>query len=482
MRIMFEHNHENGNDNMNNAQNQGFNETPLDQEPVYNSYSAMRNDEPGSYQQSYYSQPQQSIPGDSKPPKKRRILPKVAAAVAGVMVVSFASIQCYRFIDGNETLSAFFASTNSGVSLTDSSKADSSSTADSSLADDGKNWMNLAASTGTLSTTEVVDKVMPSVVGVASTFSYQSSGFGGWFGAGQSQEQNVSGTGTGIIMSADGYIITNAHVIYESDYGGKASKVSVVLSSDSGYDQTEYEATIVGYDVEADLAVLKIDAKNLVPAEFGDSDKLKVGELAIAIGNPLGFELFGSVTCGIISALNREVTINENTMNLIQTDAAINSGNSGGPLINSSGQVIGINSAKLSSNYSNTTIEGLGFAIPITEAKTIINDLINFGYVTGKPQIGIGAADVSETQSRMYNIPVGVYVSEVYEGGAADQGGIKKGDVIIAVNGETIKTYEELNGIKNQFKAGDKITLTVTRGDQDLDIEIVLQEKKPTAD
>ena len=342
--------------------------------------------------------------------------------------------------------------------------------------------MNLAASTGTLSTTEVVDKVMPSVVGVASTFSYQSSGFGGWFGAGQSQEQNVSGTGTGIIMSADGYIITNAHVIYESDYGGKASKVSVVLSSDSGYDQTEYEATIVGYDVEADLAVLKIDAKDLVPAEFGDSDKLKVGELAIAIGNPLGFELFGSVTCGIISALNREVTISENTMNLIQTDAAINSGNSGGPLINSSGQVIGINSAKLSSNYSNTTIEGLGFAIPITEAKAIINDLINFGYVTGKPQIGIGAADVSETQSRMYNIPVGVYVSEIYEGGAADQGGIKKGDVIIAVNGETIKTYEELNGIKNKFKAGDKITLTVTRGDQDLDIEIVLQEKKPTAD
>lgn len=482
---MFDRNHENGTDNRNNDlnQEQHFSETPLDQEPVYNSYSAMRSDEPGSYQQNYYSHPQQSMPGDSKPPKKRRILPKVAAAVAGVMVVSFASIQCYRFVDGNETLQTFFASTDSGVSLTESSKTDgASSAADSSLADDGKNWMNLAASTGTLSTTEVVDKVMPSVVGVASTFSYQSSGFGGWFGGGQSQEQNVSGTGTGIIMSADGFIITNAHVIYESDYGGKASKVSVVLSSDSGYDQTEYEATIVGYDVEADLAVLKIDAKNLVPAEFGDSDKLKVGELAIAIGNPLGFELFGSVTCGIISALNREVTINENTMNLIQTDAAINSGNSGGPLINSSGQVIGINSAKLSSNYSSTTIEGLGFAIPITEAKAIINDLINYGYVTGKPQIGIGAADVSETQSRMYNIPVGVYVSEIYEGGAADQGGIKKGDVIIAVNGETIKTYEELNAIKNKFKAGDKITLTVTRGDQDLDIEIVLQEKKPTAD
>ena len=482
--MMFEHNHEHNTDNMNQNPVQGSNDTPLDQEPVYNSYSSMRSDEPGSYHnQNYYSQPRQTMPGEEQPPKKRHILPKVLAAAAGIAVISFASIQCYRFLDGNETLSAFFASTDSGVSLTESSKADSSaSSADSSLVDDGKNWMNLAAATGTLSTTQVVDKVMPSVVGVASTFSYQTTGFGGWFGGGQSQEQNVSGTGTGIIMSADGYIITNAHVIYEADYGGKASKVSVVLSSDSGYDQTEYEATIVGYDVEADLAVLKIDAKNLVPAEFGDSDKLKVGELAIAIGTPSGFELFGSVTCGIISALNREVTINENTMNLIQTDAAINSGNSGGPLINSSGQVIGINSAKLSSNYSSTTIEGLGFAIPITEAKAIINDLINYGYVTGKPQIGIGAADVNETQSRMYNIPVGVYVSEVYKDGAADRAGIQKGDVIIAVNGETIKNYEELNAIKNKFKAGDKITLTVTRGEQDLDIEIVLQEKKPTAD
>lgn len=305
-----------------------------------------------------------------------------------------------------------------------------------------------------LTAQEVYAKVNPSVVTVVS------------------EQADGASIGTGVIMTSDGYIITNAHVIS----GGKSCWVAL----DTG---VTYDVKLVGYDEEEDLAVLKADPQNPLPAaEFGNSDLVQVGDTAYAIGNPLGVELRGTFTDGLVSALDRDVDVDGRTMTLIQTNAALNSGNSGGPLINSSGQVIGINSAKLSSNYSNTTIEGLGFAIPITEAKAIINDLINFGYVTGKPQIGIGAADVSETQSRMYNIPVGVYVSEIYEGGAADQGGIKKGDVIIAVNGETIKTYEELNGIKNKFKAGDKITLTVTRGDQDLDIEIVLQEKKPTAD
>lgn len=285
------------------------------------------------------------------------------------------------------------------------------------------------------------------------------------------QSVQTAASGTGFFITQDGYILTNYHVVKG------ASTVQVTL-----YNGETYDASVIGGDEDYDIAVIKIDVTGASAVVLGDSGALNIGESVAAIGNPLG-ELTFSLTVGYVSALDREVTLSSGTtMDLIQTDAAINSGNSGGPLINSSGQVIGINSAKLSSNYSNTTIEGLGFAIPITEAKAIINDLINFGYVTGKPQIGIGAADVSETQSRMYNIPVGVYVSEVYEGGAADQGGIKKGDVIIAVNGETIKTYEELNGIKNKFKAGDKITLTVTRGDQDLDIEIVLQEKKPTAD
>ena len=275
-------------------------------------------------------------------------------------------------------------------------------------------------------------------------------------------------------MTADGYIITNAHVIYDdSEYQcGKAVDVSVVFS-----DKSELEAKIVGYDTESDIAVLKVDADNLTPATFGNSDELEVGELVIAIGNPLGFDLFGSVTSGIVSALNREISINEKQMKLIQTDAAINSGNSGGPLLNSCGQVIGINSAKMSSNYSSSaSIEGLGFAIPISEAKNIIDDLISYGYVTGKPQIGISCVDVDELYSRYYNIPQGIWVREVEEGSAAEKAGIKVGDVIIGIEGEAVSSIKEMNEIKNKYKAGDEITLTISRSNEDIEIKLVLQE------
>jgi serine protease Do len=303
-------------------------------------------------------------------------------------------------------------------------------------------------------------------------------GFGG--GSQSSQTEEIKGTGTGIIMSEDGYIVTNAHVVYDtSDYDcGAATSVSVVLS-----DETEYDATVMGCDVETDIAVLKIDAKGLTAAEFGDSSDLKVGELVIAIGNPLGFELFGSVTSGIVSAVDREITVNEKQMTLIQTDAAINSGNSGGPLLNSCGQVIGINSAKMSSSYySESSIEGLGFAIPISEAKSIIDDLINYGYVTGRPQIGIQTQDVSETISRFYGIPVGVYVVSVSEGSSAQFAGIKEGDVIIGAQGEAVTNLEELNEIKKQYKAGDEITLTISRQGEDIEISLVLQEVTPDED
>ena len=204
---------------------------------------------------------------------------------------------------------------------------------------------------------------------------------------------------------------------------------------------------------------------------------LEVGELVIAIGNPLGFDLFGSVTSGIVSALNREISINEKQMKLIQTDAAINSGNSGGPLLNSCGQVIGINSAKMSSNYSSSaSIEGLGFAIPISEAKNIIDDLISYGYVTGKPQIGISCVDVDELYSRYYNIPQGIWVREVEEGSAAEKAGIKVGDVIIGIEGEAVSSIKEMNEIKNKYKAGDEITLTISRSNEDIEIKLVLQE------
>ena len=201
-----------------------------------------------------------------------------------------------------------------------------------------------------------------------------------------------------------------------------------------------------------------------------------MGDIVIAVGNPLGFELFGSVTSGIVSALNRQISINEKNMTLIQTDAAINAGNSGGPLLNSCGQVIGINSAKMSSSYGTASVEGLGFAIPINDAKVIIDDLISKGYVSGRPQIGISTVDITETYSSYLGLPRGVYVRMVAEGGAAEEAGIKEGDIIIGINDEAITTVDELNNIKNQFKAGDTVTLKIYRNGQDIDVSIVLQD------
>lgn len=335
-----------------------------------------------------------------------------------------------------------------------------------SNASNSKSLIELASRENALTVPEIVNKVMPSVVGVSSTFEYQIS-----YGFGQSATQSGTGTGTGIVMTADGYIITNAHVIYDENYG-LAKSVSVML-----VDETEYDANIIGYDTESDIAVLKIQAENLVPAEFGNSDELQVGELVIAIGNPLGFELFGSVTSGIVSALNRDIDINEKEMTLIQTDAAINSGNSGGPLVNSYGQVIGINSAKMSSSYGSASIEGLGFAIPITDAKTIIDDLIQYGYVTGRPQIGITGEDITESMASYYQVPMGVYVRFMDPEGAAAKAGIQIGDIIVAINNEPVTTTDELNKAKADYKAGDTITLTISRNNQNIDINVVLQEK-----
>ena len=211
-----------------------------------------------------------------------------------------------------------------------------------------------SAANGELTTEEVVEKVLPSVVGIESTFTMtsQSSGsgyfsFGGFGQNQQPQTSTATATGTGVVITSDGYVVTNAHVIYDTEYGaGLAESISVLVN-----EKDSYEAEVIGYDTDCDLAVLKIDAKDLVAAEFGDSDELSLGQDVIAIGNPLGFDLMNTVTSGIVSGLNRQITINEKSMTLIQTDAAINSGNSGGPLINKYGQVIGINSSKMSASY-----------------------------------------------------------------------------------------------------------------------------------
>ncbi len=466
------------------------------QDNPYNSYSSMDNgqSEQGAANYSNYY----SAPGE-QPPKKNGngggVFLKVIALVAVCAVVSFCSIEIYK---GRTFIAQQTAE--SGESESEDEGDDESSTASNS--DEGGDedvatessssssvsWITAASADDALSIPDIVEKVMPSVVGVSATFEYEvttSSNFGNFFGYGGSGSDNTTtyeatGTGTGIIMSEDGYIITNAHCICDTEEDtnyGEAVAVSILL-----YDDTVYDATIIGYDTETDLAVLKIDATGLTAAEFGDSDELRVGELVVAIGNPLGFDLFGTTTCGIVSALNREITVNEKKMTLIQTDVAINSGNSGGPLINCYGQVIGINSLKMSSSSSSSaSVEGLSFAIPITSAADIINDLINYGYVTGRPQFGFIGVDVSESDSMRYNLPTGVYVYSVTEGSAADLAGLQQGDVVTAIEGTEISSMDELNEIKNEYSAGDTVTLSVYRSGEELELSVTLQEAEASS-
>ena len=282
-----------------------------------------------------------------------------------------------------------------------------------------------------------------------------------------SMTSSGTSSGTGIIMSPDGYVITNHHVI-------TGALVISVLTNDN----QEYEAALVGSDEMSDLAVLKIDARGLQAAEFGDSSKLRVGDSVVAIGDPLGVQLRGTMTNGIISAINRDLTVGDRTMTLIQTNAALNNGNSGGPLINCYGQVIGINTVKMSSYYTATaSVEGLGFAIPISVAKPIIDELIENGYVAGRPAIGISGDSLPSYYRTYYRLPDGVYVTSVNEGSDAKAKGIREGDIVTAINGEKICSIDELNTVKNQYAAGDEVTLTVNRSGTYYEVTVTLVDQ-----
>lgn len=308
-------------------------------------------------------------------------------------------------------------------------------------------------------------KVLPSIVGIKVEYTVTSN-----FMQGMSQLSQAEGSG--IIISNDGYILTNNHIINSSDSSiyyevSEATKVYVYLYND----ETPCEATIVGTDEETDLAVIKIEKDNLTVAELGDSNSIKIGEFSMAIGNPLGME--SSVTSGIISAVNRTVTSEDgNSYTLIQTDAAINSGNSGGALVNAEGKVIGINTLKLSGDG----IEGMGFAIPINDTIDIYRQLIDNGKVL-RPYIGISGIDLDDTTAKHYKLPSGIYVKGILSNSPASSSGLKTGDVITCIDGTNIKTMDELNKLKNKKSIGDEVVLDVYRNGKTEQIKITLGEK-----
>lgn len=312
------------------------------------------------------------------------------------------------------------------------------------------------------------NKILPSIVGIKIEYNVTSKipVFG------TQAQSTATATGSGIIISEDGYILTNNHVVSsgesESYYQvSEATKVSVTLFNDT----TEYEAKIVGTDEQTDLAVIKIDKKDLPKAEFADSDSIKVGEFAMAVGNPLGLQ--SSITCGVVSAVNREITdTDEKKYTLIQTDAAINSGNSGGALVNSEGKVIGVNTLKLSGE----DIEGMGFAIPINSTTDITSQLIQYSKVK-RPYIGITGMDLTEKLAKENHLVEGIYVKSIDDFSAAEKAGLKPGDVIIEADGKKIKTMDELTEIKNSHKIGDEISVKVNRDGQEKDLTLKLGEQ-----
>ncbi len=313
------------------------------------------------------------------------------------------------------------------------------------------------------SVTDIAKIVGPSVVGLRMTVATSNRRFST---ASQSSE------GSGIIISSDGYIMTNYHVVsYADKKSGYSDATTLEVFLPDG---RSAKGVFVGGDSENDLAVVKIDLKDLSVAELGASSDLQVGELAVAIGNPLGMEFAGSVTVGVVSALNRKIDGQESSLNLIQTDAAINPGNSGGALVNSKGQVVGINTVKI----SQTGVEGLGFAISIDDAKPIINSLIMYGYVKNRPYIGIAGQDVTEIMASMYSVPEGVYVTEVDSTGGGAKAGLKAGDIITGIAGKDITTMAELNSVKKGYKSGDTVNLNITRNTTKMTLKLTFTEAK----
>ena len=389
-------------------------------------------------------------PQDAQPPKKKKKFNGKRVARSAVALVLAAAM---GFAGG--FVGAKFGGSGKVViqQVAPSSTADSASGSDSSI--------TAASSSGSSLTTEqVADLVSPSVVVITTEQVVYSQW--SWYG----QNQVESGAGSGVIISSDGYILTCAHVV------DGASTITVTIGD------KDYTATLVGEDTTSDIAVIKIDADGLTPATVGNSDSLKVGQSVMAVGNPLG-ELGGTVTGGMISALNRSVTIqgssSVNTMSLIQMDASDSPGNSGGGLFNMNGELVGIVNAKSSSSDA----EGLGFAIPINDAIKVAQELLENGYVTGRPYLGITYLAVTDAQtaSQLGVNAYGVYVVEVVKGGPAEKAGLQAGDRIVSVDGTEIASKDDLGTLMQKHAAGDTLSITIARDGQMQTVNVTLGEK-----
>ena len=379
----------------------------------------------------------------SKPPKKRRKHSGGRIARSAVALVLAAAMGFAGGFVGARVGNAGNKVVIQQVERTDSSAASGT-----------------AVSSGGMTTSQVSEMVSPSVVVITTEQVVYSQW--SWYG----QNQVESGAGSGVIISSDGYILTCAHVV------SGASQITVTIRD------TDYTATVVGKDDTSDVAVLKIDATGLTPATVGDSDSLSVGDSVLAVGNPLG-QLGGTVTSGIVSALNRSVTIrgtsSTNTMSLIQMDASVSPGNSGGGLFNMNGELIGLVNAKSSSSDA----EGLGFAIPINDAIQVAQDLLENGYVSGRPYMGITYIAVTDAQTAaQFNVNAyGVYVVDVVQGGPADKAGLKVGDRIVSIDGTEIARKDDLGTLMQQHTAGDTLSITVARDGQMQTVSLTLGEK-----
>ena len=340
-------------------------------------------------------------------------------------------------------------------------KTDASDAGDA--ADAAAGTVSAFRESGSYTKAQIVEMSAPSVVGIDTITTATTNNY--WYGYGQSYD--VPGSGSGVILTEDGYIATCAHVVE----GAKTVKVTL-------NDDTTYDATIVGTDDKNDIAIIKIDATGLTPAIVGDSTTLTVGSEVIAIGNPLG-ELRGTATAGIISATNRTIEVEGQAMTLIQTDAAISPGNSGGGLFDATGKLIGIVNAKVSDSRA----EGLGFAIPVNSVLDEISDLLNYGYVTGRPYLGVSTQDVTlRSRNRMWYYSDGtrcVLVEKVVSGSAAEKAGIQAGDLILKLEDKAISSGDELSSAIGNYKPGDTVTLTLQRDGEELTVEVTFGEYMP---